>query len=78
VKHHQDAIRLARVRHAAANGKAKQLREAARLSLSEVGAYCGVDQSTVWRWENGLRTPRGEPALKYARLLETLPLGAEP
>lgn len=67
-----DALRLARMRSATATGAARTQRLAARLSLSEVAEHCGVDQSTVWRWENGRRVPKGTPALKYARLLESL------
>lgn len=67
-----DALRLIRVREALSSGTAREQRIAARLSLAEVGALCGVDQSTVWRWETGKRTPRGPVALRYARVLETL------
>lgn len=67
-----DALRLIRAREAITTGAAKQQREAARLSLAEVGAVCGVNQSTVWRWENGHRAPRGQTALRYARFLEML------
>ncbi len=66
------SLRLARVRAAAASGEAQRLREEARLSISEVAADCGVDQSTVWRWENGRRTPRGQAALAYGELIDSL------
>jgi DNA-binding transcriptional regulator YiaG len=65
-------LRLVRVRAAASSGEARRLREAAQLSISEVASVCGVDQSTVWRWERGTRSPRGLAALRYGDLIETL------
>ena len=61
--------RLAQVRAMILTGEARGRREAAGLSLSEVASACGVDTSTVWRWERGLRVPRGESAQLYARAL---------
>ena len=66
------AIELSRVRNAAASGEARQVRERAKLSLSELGAACEVDQSTIWRWETGRRRPRGPAGLRYARVLDLL------
>lgn len=68
----QDLERLARVRELIASGEAKRLRVAADVSLSEVAAACGVDTSSVWRWETGRRSPRGSDALQYARVLAML------
>lgn len=65
-------LRLAEVRAAVASGEAERLRTAAHLSIGEVARACGVDQSTVWRWERGTRKPRGESALLYGQLLEQL------
>ncbi|MFI2367262.1 helix-turn-helix domain-containing protein [Streptomyces sp. NPDC018833] len=67
-------LRLAQVRAAVANGEAKRLREAAQLSIGEVAEACGVDQSTVWRWERGTRKPHGEKALRYGDLINSLRL----
>lgn len=67
-----DAPQLARVRGLAASGEAKRIRQDHKLSLLDVAKYCGVDASTVWRWESGRRAPRGSAALRYAQLLETL------
>jgi transcriptional regulator with XRE-family HTH domain len=67
-----EPLRLAAVRAAAADGRARQLRLAARLSLADVGRACGVDQSTVYRWETGRRSPRGEAALRYEAFLRAL------
>lgn len=65
-------LRLAQVRAAVSSGEARRLREEAQLSIGEVARACGVDQSTVWRWEKGVRQPRGRPALVLADLLENL------
>ncbi|WP_438478993.1 helix-turn-helix domain-containing protein [Streptomyces asiaticus] len=65
-------LRLAQVRAAVSSGEAERLRVAARLSIGEVARACGVDQSTVWRWENGMRKPRGRGALAYGELIESL------
>jgi transcriptional regulator with XRE-family HTH domain len=48
------------------------VRLSAGLSLSEVGEEVGASVSTVFRWENGERAPRGEAALRYGDLLEAL------
>lgn len=71
-------LRLADVRAALSNGEAQRLREAADLSISEIAHACGVDQSTVWRWERGMRKPRGEAALLYGQLIEDLRKRTEP
>lgn len=71
----RDLERVAAVRALALNGEARTRREAAQLSLSEVASNCGVDTSTVWRWETGQRRPRGEAALRYWRLLDLLDRG---
>ncbi|MBK9180969.1 MAG: helix-turn-helix transcriptional regulator [Acidimicrobiales bacterium] len=68
----EHARALADVRHATTSGQARAIRLAARLSLSEVGAACGVDTSTVHRWEHAQRLPRGDAALRYLALLRQL------
>ena len=68
----RDATLLAEARLAAATGEARALRTNARLSLSDVARVCGVDPSTVHRWESGKRTPRGLAAMRYARLVRSL------
>jgi DNA-binding transcriptional regulator YiaG len=65
-------LRLAEVRAAVTSGEAERLRTAAQLSIGEVARACGVDQSTVWRWERGTRRPRGEAALLYGQLIDSL------
>lgn len=65
-------LRLADVRAALASGEAQRLREAAQLSIGEVARACGVDQSTVWRWEQGKRLPRGQTAIRYGDVIDSL------
>jgi DNA-binding transcriptional regulator YiaG len=66
------AERLQAVRELTISGRAREIREAAHLSLSDIGRSIGTHYSTVARWEYGQRLPRGEAALRYAALLERL------
>lgn len=65
-------LRIVELRTAVSTGEARRLRVAAQLSIGEVARSCGVDQSTVWRWEKGVRRPRGSGALEYAELIAEL------
>jgi DNA-binding transcriptional regulator YiaG len=67
-----DLQELADVRALASSGLARSIRIAASLSLTEVAAEVGVAPSTVHRWETGARSPRGEAARSYARILKDL------
>ena len=66
------AILVMEARAMAHDGRARRLREAARLTQAEVGVVCGTKPETVNRWEAGDRTPAGEPARRYAVLLADL------
>ena len=68
----RDVAVLVVTRRMAADGEGRQLRLAARLSLAEVAAAVDVDTSTIWRWEQGRRRPRGEAALRYGHFLRAL------
>lgn len=68
----ESVVSLSKVRALAASGEAKAIRIQHRISLAEIAETCGVDQSTVWQWENGGRKPRGAAALRYADLLDAL------
>ena len=68
----QDTVDLSRIRLLAKSGAARSIRRAADLSLAEVASVVDVSVSTVWRWEHGDRSPRGEAALRYGRLLDGL------
>jgi DNA-binding transcriptional regulator YiaG len=67
-----DVVDLVRARDLARSGRAKAIREAAGLSLAELGAALGVNGSTIGRWEAGERAPRADAARRYAKLLKQL------
>jgi DNA-binding transcriptional regulator YiaG len=67
-----DAVTLARLRELVASGRAREIRERARLSQAEVGAAVGVHQPTVHKWETGRTMPRGQAAVAYVGLLDKL------
>jgi DNA-binding transcriptional regulator YiaG len=66
------AERLQVLRERTATGEAREIREAARLSQSDIARSVGVHFSTLSRWESGNRLPRGQAALRYAALLDRL------
>ncbi len=70
--HQRDLPLLIAAREACRSGRARQIRQAADLSLSEVGEACGVSESAVAHWESGLRRPTGARALRYALVLEQI------
>lgn len=68
-----DEVReLAWVRHVVSSGKAQEIREQSHLTTGDVARAIEVTPMTVWRYENQLRSPRGETALRYGRLLRSL------
>lgn len=67
-----DPLKLSRLRAMLASGEARRVRTAAGLSYREAGDGCGVSLTTIYRWENGMRAPRGEVALRYLAILEAL------
>jgi DNA-binding transcriptional regulator YiaG len=67
-----EAMELANVRQLIVSGRAQSIREAARLTRSEVGSAIGVTGAAVALWENQGRMPRGDNALAYGRLLASL------
>jgi DNA-binding transcriptional regulator YiaG len=68
----EELVAIARARALASSGTARWLRLAAGLSLPEVARAVGVSPSTIWRWERDRRSPRGDAAARYSRLLEEL------
>jgi transcriptional regulator with XRE-family HTH domain len=50
----------------------RALRERMGLSQADLAAFCGVERATLTRWELGIRTPRGEAALRYQQALARL------
>ena len=68
-----DVIAISRARGWASSGLARELREAAKLSLGEVARAVGAySAATVQRWESGERRPSGHVGAKYGRLLHEL------
>jgi len=64
-----DAVTLTTIRAWCATGKARRIREEARLSQQEVADTIGAARHSVSRWESGDRLPRTDVALRYAALL---------
>lgn len=67
-----ESIIVAKARHLLATGEAKQIRLSGHVEISAIARDLGVSQTTVWRWENGQRIPRGPVAVRYAQILERL------
>jgi transcriptional regulator with XRE-family HTH domain len=63
---------LIEARAAARSGHAARVRTAADLTQAEVARLVGVTPAAVSLWESGSRRPRGEAALRWARLLRDL------
>lgn len=68
----EEILKISKARALARSGAARSIRLAARLSLSEMAAPIRVSAVTIYRWETGQRSPRGEAAARYAELLESL------
>ncbi len=67
------AAALARLRKLFSTGAAKAIREAADLSLAEGAAHAEIDKTTLWKWEQLRRRPRGgSTAQRYLELLDEL------
>lgn len=67
-----ELVELRDVRAFVRTGRARQTRLLADLSLSEVARSVGVSTAAIYRWEVSDRTPRGEAALRYWRLLQKI------
>jgi transcriptional regulator with XRE-family HTH domain len=70
-----DLLLIRQAREDALSGRARELRIAAGLSQAEIAAAADVDQTTISTWELGRRRPRGEAALRYAKVLHWLAAG---
>lgn len=66
------AVDLARLRAWTASGRARTIREEARLSRSELARSLGLHESTIAHWECGRRQPTGAAAERYFHLLNQL------
>lgn len=57
----------------AKSGAARAVRLANNLSLEDIRREAqSQSRTTILRWERGERTPRGEAALRYGRVLKEL------
>jgi DNA-binding transcriptional regulator YiaG len=63
---------LARIRELAVSGRAREIRQRHSLSLTEMAAAIPAGANTVARWEVGDRRPRGEAALRWLEILDSL------
>jgi transcriptional regulator with XRE-family HTH domain len=63
---------LQRARHLGTDGRGRQVREAARLSLADLAAVIGVDAGTLCRWERDRARPRRDAALRWLRAIDAL------
>jgi DNA-binding transcriptional regulator YiaG len=66
------AVETAEARRMACDGRGRVIRERAKLSRAEVAQDLGVHETTVAAWESGRRSPRGDAAQRYLRLLRAL------
>jgi transcriptional regulator with XRE-family HTH domain len=69
-----DVGRVSRVRHLFATGRARRMREKARLSIRELASAAGVSPSSLHRWETGQASPSPEGALAWAEAMRGLGL----
>jgi DNA-binding transcriptional regulator YiaG len=68
----EEALAIARARLWLHSGKARQIRERARLSQADAARAVGTSMWQISRWEGGKGTPRRGTALKLAVLLDGL------
>lgn len=64
----RELLELSRMRSLVAGSMVGPLRRAAGLTQAEIARDVGVHPSTVAYWERG-HMPRGEAAVRYARLV---------
>ena len=67
----RELLELSRMRNLVAGGLVGPLRRAAGLTQLEIAHDVGVHPSTVAYWERG-HMPRGDAAVRYARLISEL------
>lgn len=71
-------LSIVRARRLLESGDGRDLRLRAGLSLDQVAAEVGVSGPAVYAWESGSYAPRGEHAVRYARLIERLARELDP
>lgn len=65
----RELLELSRMRDMVHGGMVRDIRIGAGLTLAEVARDVGVVPSTIFYWEKGRNVPRGDAAVKYARLI---------
>ena len=68
----EEALTIVRVRGWLRSGRAREIRQRAGLSQSDVGRAVGTDYSQVCRWETGKAVPVRGAVLKLAELYDGL------
>jgi DNA-binding transcriptional regulator YiaG len=68
----QEAMLLGFAARYARTGSGKRIREQANIRQQDLAEQIGITPSGLWRWENGQRQPKGEPAMRWAQLLVRL------
>jgi DNA-binding transcriptional regulator YiaG len=66
------ALRIAVVRQMCRDGRLRQVRQGAGLSLTDLAEGVDTTAQTLWKWETGMRSPRAEKALRLFDTLELL------
>ena len=67
-----DLAAVATARKLAVTGQARAIREASRITLTEMAGRLGATAGTVSRWERGDSTPGAAVAEKWLAVLDTL------
>jgi DNA-binding transcriptional regulator YiaG len=65
----RDLQLIEQMRREMSSGRARELRDGAGLSWSEVARILGASSRSLYRWERDQHAPMRHNALKYARLL---------
>ena len=63
---------LLRGRRLGEEGRGRELRERAALSMRDMASLVGVHVTTLLRWEQGLERPGRESAIRWAEVCEEI------
>jgi len=63
---------LTQARQLANDGTGRRIRIAAGVSLAEIARACGSTRGTISKWERGLLSPHGPPAVRYSAVIKAL------
>jgi transcriptional regulator with XRE-family HTH domain len=68
----QDLADVAATRRLARDGVLRERRVAQQIRVVELAGLLGVTPATLSRWENGVRAPSADDALRWVRALRSL------